>query len=150
MDLKDFIKETISAIVESTKELQAQFEHAGVIVNPPVSIKEPNLYEHENTAHRYRRVETIEFDVAVTAATESSGGAKAGLKIFSAEVGADGKHARNREEVSRVKFSIPIVLSPADVEKANKVLAEGAMKKAAEKAREAGPRSGGPNSWMGR
>ncbi len=150
MDLKDFIKETISAIVESTRELQMQFEHAGVIVNPPVSMKEPNLYEHENTAHRFRRVEIIEFDVAVTAATESSGGAKAGLKIFSAEVGADGKHSRNHEEVSRVKFSIPIVLSPANVEITNKILAEDALKKDAAKAREEPPQRGGTNSWMGR
>jgi hypothetical protein len=150
MDLKGFIKETIAAIVESTSELQAQFEGVGVIVNPPVSNKERDLYEHENLSHRYRRVETIEFDVAVTAATETSGGAKAGLKIFTAELGADGKHARNHEEVSRVKFSIPIVLSPANAEQANKTLAADARREAEERAKNARPQRGGPNSWMNR
>lgn len=124
MDLKDFIQQTISGIVEASVELQAKYEARGVIVNPPVSVKEPDLYEHSEIGHRFRRVEVVEFDVAVTAAKESSGGGKAGLKIFSAEIGADGRHSRTSEEVSRVKFSIPIVLSPATIELQNKSAAE--------------------------
>ena len=148
MDLKDFIKETIAAVVESTIELQAQFESQGVIVNPPVSINHRDLYEHENVGHRHRRVETIEFDVAVTAASETAGGAKAGLKIFSVEANADGRHARNHEEVSRVKFSIPIVLSPTHVEQVNKETADAAAKKSAEHQRAARESGRGSNNWM--
>jgi hypothetical protein len=124
MDLKDFIKETVSAIVEATQELQEEFEAIGVIINPPVSNLERDLYEHEQPEHRYRRVASVQFDVAVTAATETAGGAKAGLRVFSIEAGGEGKHTRNHEEVSRVKFAIPIVLSSATVEKVNKVKAQ--------------------------
>ena len=130
MDLKDFIKETVSGIVNATSELQSEFESHGVVINPPVSTTDRDLYEHEEKGHRYRRVEVIEFDVAVTAASGSAGEAKAGLRIFSAEAGIDGKHSRNNEEVSRVRFAIPIVFSPARVEIANKAAAEVSSRKA--------------------
>lgn len=150
MDLKEFIKETVAAIVDATSELQVEYESKGVIVNPPVSVKERDLYEHGNTTYRYRRVETIEFDVAVTAASETMGGAKAGLRIFAAEVGADGSHARNHEEVSRVKFSIPIVLSPADIERTNKDNAAAERQKSQDAMKSGSTQGQSSNSWMRR
>ena len=101
MDLKEFIKETIVGLVEASRELQQQFEKDGVVINPPVSSKERDLYRHGDTRHQYRRVEQVTFDVAVTASSETSGGGKAGLKVLSFEVGADGSHSRLNEQVSR-------------------------------------------------
>ncbi|MBW4709693.1 hypothetical protein KX928_18045 [Roseobacter sp. YSTF-M11] len=112
--------ETISGIVEATAELQNQYQGLGVIVNPPVSVQERDLYEENNAGHTYRRVETVHFDVAVSATSESGGGGKAGLKILSVEAGLDGKHARRSEEASRVKFSIPMTLPPSAAETKNK------------------------------
>ena len=120
MDIKDFIIETISAIADATTELQSDYEEQGVIINPPVSVKERDLYEDGGIGSHYRRVETVEFDIAVTAASETSGGGKAGLKILAIEAGADGQHSRRKEDVSRVKFSVPISLSPSSAEGANK------------------------------
>lgn len=120
MNLKEFIEETISAIVEATTSLQNKFEAQGTIINPPVSVTERDLYEVGSSSHRYRRVETIEFDVAVTAASETGAAGKAGLRIFTAEAGVEGKRTTAKEEVSRVKFTIPVVLSPTADEGANK------------------------------
>ena len=119
MDLKDFISETITGIVEATSQLQEAYENAGVLINPPVSVQERDLYEEGSTAHTYRRVEVVEFDVAVSASRETGGGGKAGLKILSVEAGVDGKHASKSENVSRVRFAIPIALKPSNAETLN-------------------------------
>lgn len=128
MDLKDFIKETICGIVDATLELQASYEKSDVIINPPVSVKERELYEEDGPGHTYRRVEIVDFDVAVTASSESAGGGKAGLRILSLEAGIDGKHVRTSEQASRVKFSIPITLSPSGAEARNKEVLEARKK----------------------
>ncbi|MFK7881984.1 hypothetical protein [Roseobacter sp.] len=124
MDLKDFIKETISGIVDATVELQAEYDEGGILINPPVSNSERDLFEEGSTDHTCRRVELVEFDVAVTATNETSGGGKAGLKILSIEAGARGGHLRSNEEISRVKFSVPIVLAPSSAEGRSRELRE--------------------------
>ncbi|WP_340245736.1 hypothetical protein [Sulfitobacter pontiacus] len=110
MDLKEFITETMTGIIEATNELQEKWGEAGVIVNPPVDSKQSNLFREGSTSHVFRQIQNVNFDVAVTAATETGGGGKAGLKVFSAEIGVDGTHLRQNEEVSRVQFSIPLTL----------------------------------------
>ncbi|NSX55053.1 trypco2 family protein [Parasulfitobacter algicola] len=120
MDLKEFIIETISGIVDATDQLQTSYEPTGTIINPPVSNSERDLYEEGSSKHRYRRVEVVEFDVAVSAASETGAGGKVGIKILSIEAGADGNHSRKNEEASRVRFSIPIALKPSSAEAANK------------------------------
>ena len=127
MELKEFIKETISGILDATLDLQEAYEETGIFLNPPVSVKERDLFEENAPGSTYRRVETVEFDVAVTAASDSSGGGRAGLRIMSIEAGASGEHRRSNEQVSRVKFSIPITLP--------KSLAEGVNKEALEQQR---------------
>ena len=100
MDLKEFIKETIAGIIEATNELQDDWKENGVVVNPP----EPGGYVSQ------RPTQQIDFDVAVTAANDTEGGGKGALKVFSSELSASGKRAAHHEEVSRVKFSIPVQL----------------------------------------
>ena len=99
--------------------MQEKWGEAGVIVNPPVDSKQSNLFQEGSTSHVFRQIQNVNFDVAVTAATETGGGGKAGLKVFSAEVGIDGTHTRQNEEVSRVQFSIPLTLRASDVEGLN-------------------------------
>jgi len=120
MDLKEFIKETIGSIVEASRELQIKYKNEGVVVNPPVSVTERDLFDEGSTRHTYRRVENINFDVAITANTETTGGGKASLKIFSIEAGAQGELSKSNENVSRVNFSIPITLSASSEETTNK------------------------------
>lgn len=120
MDLKDFIKQTIGGIIDATNELQATYEDEGIFVNPPVTFKERDLFEENSPGGRFRRVETIEFDVAVSASSDSTGGGKASLKILSVEAGINGEHRRLSEEVSRVRFSIPLTLPKSSAEDANR------------------------------
>jgi hypothetical protein len=142
MDLKEFIKQTISGIVEATSELQQETDCA--VINPPVAPSVPEFYREGSERHTYRRVEAVEFDVAVTAASESGGGGKIGLKILSAEAGVDGKHDRRNEEVSRVKFSISIALPPSFAEDMNRRASEERARLQKEKMQQRSTRA----SWL--
>lgn len=120
MDLKEFIKETVSAIIEATVELQDKFEETGSIINPPITNSERDLYGQDQAHAIYRRVETVEFDVAVTAETSGSGSGKAALKILSLEASLEGAGGKRSEAVSRVKFSVPVVLRASNQEALNR------------------------------
>ena len=52
-------------------------------------------------------IQPVEFDVAITVSDKASGGGKAGLKIFSVELGANGAKEKENSTVSRIKFTIP-------------------------------------------
>jgi len=114
MDLEGFIKQTIRGIAGATATLQEELEGKGVIVNPPadrnLDLGTVNLDAKE--AHLIR-VQSVEFDVAVTASSEGAvnGGVK--VKVIAFEVGADAKHGRSAEQVNRVRFSIPLALPPS-------------------------------------
>jgi hypothetical protein len=116
MDLKEFIKETVRSLIEATQELRGELAETGAIINPPTNGGSADTFEAGSKSHRQRRVQLLEFDVALTVNARNSAGGKAGLKIFSAELGAEGQHARERVEVSRVKFERPIALPPSEHE----------------------------------
>jgi hypothetical protein len=119
MNLKEFIKETISAIVDATSELQNDFELQDVLINPPTAQSGSEVFQVGSGNYTMRRVQSIEFDVAVTAATETGASGKAGIKVLSMGIGGSVDHASSSEQVSRVKFKIPLTLKPSKHENLN-------------------------------
>ncbi len=119
MDLKDFIKETVSAIVSATAELQQELAPTGAIINPPTSGNSDMTFEKNSAFHTLRKVEVVDFDVAVTARSETSGEAKVGVSILMVEIGGKADHGKATENASRVRFQIPIVLPPSPEEDKN-------------------------------
>lgn len=112
MDLKEFIKTAITDITEAVSELQEELKN-GTIVNPSLTQGEHGkslVVENE-----VRMMERLNFDIAVTAteATELNGNAKAGISVFGAKVGAENKE--RTENVSRLTFSLPLVLPTTHV-----------------------------------
>lgn len=107
MELKEFIKAAITDITEAVSELQEGLDN-GAIINPtlPCGTSSKSVL----VDNKVRVIERLNFDVAVTAseATEIEGGAKAGISIFGAKVGTE-TNAKT-ENVSRLTFSIPVVL----------------------------------------
>lgn len=123
MDLKEFVEQTISALVEASMALQDRYEEDEVLINPPAPQSGSGVFHPGSANYTFRHVRDVEFDVALTVGAETSGGGKAALKIFSAEIGGGGDHARSSEQVSRVKFSIPMTLRPTKYEWTNRELA---------------------------
>ncbi|MDY5086947.1 MAG: trypco2 family protein [Alloprevotella sp.] len=112
MELKEFIKTAISDITEAVSELQEELKN-GTIVNPSLT-----QGEHGKTLvvdNEVRMMERLNFDIAVTAteATELNGNAKAGIRVFGVKVGAENKE--RTENVSRLTFSLPLVLPTTHV-----------------------------------
>lgn len=112
MELKDFIKTAVVDITNAISELQEELQN-GSIINPTLPYPVTNKAIRVNNI--IRPIETLVFDIAVTA-TETSGiegGAKAGISVFGAKVGA----ATNAkaENVSKLTFSIPVILPSVNV-----------------------------------
>lgn len=109
MELKDFVAESIKQIIDGVNDASGHAKANGAVVNPQrwgwnsnVQVK----YDQKTGA----AIETIEFDVAVTA---SEGAAtKGGIGVFMGAVnlGSQGESENSNSSVSRLKFSVPIVL----------------------------------------
>jgi|SRR6056297_1209068 len=141
MDLKEFIKETVSGIVNASQELTKE-GLGSAILNPPTDVNRSTVYEEDGIGHVYRRVENIEFDVAVTVEDETQKEGKAGLKVFSNEVGGGASKGNRNEVVSRVRFSMSICMPRTEQEITNRFHAEEARRKQSEALRSR-PRSDG-------
>lgn len=112
MELKEFIKAAITDITEAVSELQEELKN-GTVINPTLARAGSDktlLVENE-----VRIIERLDFDIAVTASEDSgiSGNAKAGIRVFGAKMGAETKE--KTENVSRLTFSIPVILPSTHV-----------------------------------
>lgn len=115
MELKEFVKTAIQDITNAVSELQSELKN-GSIVSPsmPSAIANSTVMDPDNGSIN-RKISNIDFDVALTvgdSGTIESGG-KVGIQIFSAKIGGENKS--HTENVSRITFSIPVVLPTAHV-----------------------------------
>lgn len=110
MELKEFIKTTLADITDAVSELQEELTN-GAIVSPsmPTPIANITVIDPQNDKV-YRAISKIDFDVAVTVGgtDKVEAGGKVGIQIFSAKIGGDNE--KHTENVSRITFSIPVVL----------------------------------------
>ncbi len=120
MDLEQFIYQTVEAIVDSTTKLQQKYSSEDVVINPPSAQSGSNVFQAGSENYTMRRVQNISFDVAVTAASQTSGSGGAGIKVMSLDIGGKGAKSISAEQVSRVSFEIPVTLKPSKYETVNK------------------------------
>lgn len=120
MDLKDFVANTISGIIEGLVEAQARIEPHGGFVNPGNlmgSTKdrgESALWDNRN--NNYAR--SISFDVALTVQDGSSTGGKIGVATGFLNLSAGGESQNNQMAVNRVQFAVPILFPANDLPEA--------------------------------
>lgn len=95
MELKDFIEQSVSEIVEATQNLKQKYNKDNSSIAPRFSANINDVLHN------------INFDIAVT--TSENGTAKAGSKIGISVLGANvnGEKGFTNENCSRIKFSIP-------------------------------------------
>jgi hypothetical protein len=115
VELKEFIKQSIIEISEAVKESNEHFNSKGInaFVNPEFiyeSDRDKRSYTMPEKSNEIRYIEDIEFDVAVTTGGEISGEAKGGIKIASFQVGGGGSVVDKQQNVSRMKFTVPVCL----------------------------------------
>jgi hypothetical protein len=104
VELKEFIAETLTQIQEGVQDAinrrSTKPDSAGVI-NP--------VWGTDGDAIGIDHLQKVEFDVAVTVTDKSGGSGKAGIKVFSVELGGELSKGAEQSTASRIKFSIPIV-----------------------------------------
>ena len=108
MELKEFIKGVLSDVTNAIKESQEEITN-GAIISPIVT----GAIENISTEEGNLKISYIDFEVALTAnsSNEENSGVGGGIAVFSAFVGGKtekGEKIQN-ENISRIKFSIPIV-----------------------------------------
>lgn len=102
MELKEFIKETISGITDAVKDLQR--DNDGAVINPPsrngIVMKTP-----ENTS-----TTVVDFNISLT--PENKEGEKAGIGVFLGSVGIGGNSSAevSSNSSTSIKFSLNIML----------------------------------------
>lgn len=112
MELKDFIKESLTSIINAIVESQQELtDNSGnTIICPSLSRGE---YVDFSSAGK-RKISEIKFDVAVVA--EDKENSKGGISVFSGIFGAGVSTSEVQGNVtsSRIQFTIPVALPAMD------------------------------------
>ena len=107
MDIKEFTKETITQIVSAVCEANELIAGAGASIPTERIYGSQVVTDNEN---RQRNIVNVEFDVAVSAVESAKVGGGAGIKVATFNVGLGANSQNENSTVSRVKFTLPLVL----------------------------------------
>ncbi len=108
MELKDFVKETLTNIVTGITESQKfmkENNYNGEIC-PIISsewVKSGYVFSEGG-----KPIQSVEFDVAVTISEKKDTKGKIGIIISSIGLGAEKNKEKSSDQNSRIRFSIPI------------------------------------------
>lgn len=114
MELKEFIKGVIEDVTNAVKESQDNLDNGAII--SPINSKANEIIR---STRGDLKISYIDFEVAVTAGTSIgvNGEIGGGIKVLSSFIGSriDAGNKETNENVSKVKFSIPVVYPTAGV-----------------------------------
>jgi hypothetical protein len=114
VELKSFVAETLSQIIEGIKEAQQRAQQgAGGVVNPPVGRMDRQLLTTNRAFFSQAGLaQFVDFDVAVTATEGTATKGGVGVMVAAITLGTSGQSTAENSATSRVKFSVPIALPP--------------------------------------
>ena len=113
MELRDFIKETIENIVDGVSAAQASIRDKGAKINPKKAMYNENG-QFNNINSGMPRL--VEFDVGLSAVNKS--GSSEGIGVFLGTISLGKKNDQGIEStaITKIKFSLPLVLPCGDSE----------------------------------
>lgn len=106
MELKDFVKGVILDITNAVKESQRELDNGAIICPTNSNAKETVNSSKDGTLP----VSSIDFEVSVSAGSSNETGGK--ITVLSAVIsgGLGSVNTTKDENVSKVRFSIPVIL----------------------------------------
>ncbi len=113
MELKEFISQTLTQIIEGVKYAQEQSKQLNATINPeltPVDMGEFRTPMVTPISRGRSPVFMIDFDVVVIAAEDTEKKVGGGLNIPVVRLNAQGATTNSNSQQSRIKFMIPISL----------------------------------------
>ena len=114
MELKEFVTHSLTDIIGGVIDAQELTKDTGAIINPAMSGASKSdgvVYIDRETSETYHRsINMFDFDVAITASEGK--GTKGIIMVVSGILSGAGQVSTSGEssEVSRIKFSVPVVL----------------------------------------
>ncbi|EOG6897093.1 hypothetical protein [Flavobacterium psychrophilum] len=102
MELDTFITKTINSIVKGVAESRDFATENGASVNPKM------MSRFDGSGRT--TITNLEFDVAITSSIEKETGINGGISVFNVSVGGKASDKGLEHSLSRVKFSVSIVL----------------------------------------
>ena len=125
MKLDEFISESLKSLIKGIKDSQEFAKQNGAIINPEFdnrttiekAIEKTNVLFFEDRDGAIA-ASVIDFDIAVTASTQQGAEMGAGITVLSLNIGGNKNEKQIEETVSRIKFSVNIVLPSHPKEKA--------------------------------
>lgn len=101
MDIKEFVKTSVKEIITAINELQEEFKDTNAIVSPRYGDHKGKGYCHDAECY----IDEISFDLLVNVVDSSEKGGTGTIKVVSGNI----KNISNKEESSRITFSIPLI-----------------------------------------
>ncbi|MGB2254099.1 MAG: hypothetical protein ACPH56_03660 [Spongiibacter marinus] len=112
MELKEFISEALTQIVEGIEDSQSKVSESNAEISPTYSNRQQEMLEKNKILFSSKGgvIQHVDFDVAVTASEGK--GTKAGVGVIAGafNLGASGSSDQSNQTASRIKFSVPITL----------------------------------------
>ncbi len=111
MKLQDFITETLVQISEGVKNANHKLEFNQLQINPFITERLNGLNDHPDFigfAEGKRIVQVVNFDISVTVESEKEKGGDIKVAQGIIDVGIFGKRKNLEQNISKIKFSIPI------------------------------------------
>lgn len=110
MELKDFVSDTLTQIIEGVKAARNAAGESDALVAPHIDPLQSHLEEHGMVPAGDRVAQIVNFNVALTV-TEGSG-TKGGIGVVAGAInlGSAGQSRSSNSTVSRVQFSVPVAL----------------------------------------
>ena len=106
MELKEFIKSTITQLSEAVYELNDELKDKGVVVNPcSVANSSFDTLDFGGVI-----VSSVDFDLQVNTSEVKENSGKIGILASVVGIGASTKEGSNGNEASRIRFKLPVVL----------------------------------------
>ncbi len=120
MELKYFISETLSQLVEGVTDAQSKVHKFGGRVSPwvPSSFDPKKVYGRTNDG---MPVIFVDFDVSIEA--QEGTGTKAGIGVVTGmfNLGSSGESQESKQSSNKIGFSIPVALPLQEDGKGNKI-----------------------------
>ena len=112
MNIQDFVRDTLTEIVEGVIEAQKALVEKNADVNPIGGHFDQAALRGRQWSFEKGITEIVSFDVALT--EESAKGTKGGIGVFLGGVGlgSQGQSEASTSSLSRIQFQIPILLPP--------------------------------------
>ena len=114
MKVQEFIAESLKEIAEGVTQAQTQLKGKAIVnpgrldeVDETTPVHNKFLVANKTMG---RLAQVIDFDIGVTVSDQSIKEGSAGLMVMGIGIGAKGKKDISTSSVSRIKFSIPVVL----------------------------------------